>query len=124
MAPEVCAGCPFRNACPIHKTRDGPYTLEFADKAHRLAGRRREQETPVFTERYAATLGHRVDQQRLEESAGIEAAEGAGSRKRVPCDPAQSGRLECAAGGGVAEDVRMGERSSGPDAERGRIWAK
>src|SRR5208283_4875489 len=37
MAPEVCGGCPFRNACPIHKTRDGRYTLEFTDKAHRLA---------------------------------------------------------------------------------------
>ena len=57
MAPEVCGGCPFRNACPIHKTRDGRYTLEFTDKAHRLAGRRREQETPVFTERYARRSG-------------------------------------------------------------------
>ena len=57
MAPEVCAGCPFRNACPIHKTRDGRYTLEFTDKAHRLAGRRREQETPVFTQRYARRSG-------------------------------------------------------------------
>ena len=47
-----------------------------------------------------ATLGHRVDQQRLEESAGIEAVEGTGSRQRVPCDPAQSRRLERAAGGG------------------------
>ena len=71
-----------------------------------------------------ATLGHRVDQQRLEESAGIEAVEGTGSRQRVPCDPAQSGRLERAAGGGGAEDARVGEQSSGPDAERGRIWAK
>ncbi|MGA8346922.1 MAG: transposase, partial [Isosphaeraceae bacterium] len=57
MAPEVCGGCPFHNACPIHKTRDGRYTLEFTDKAHRLAGRRREQETPVFTERYARRSG-------------------------------------------------------------------
>jgi Transposase DDE domain len=57
MAPKVCGGCPFRNACPIHKTRDGRYTLEFTDKAHRLAGRRREQETPVFTERYARRSG-------------------------------------------------------------------
>jgi hypothetical protein len=57
MAPEVCAGCPLRDACPIHKTRDGRYTLEFTDKAHRLAGRRREQETPVFTERYARRSG-------------------------------------------------------------------
>ena len=57
MAPEVCAGCPFRHACPIHKTQDGRYTLDFTDKAHRLAGRRREQETPVFKERYARRSG-------------------------------------------------------------------
>jgi hypothetical protein len=57
MPPEVCGGCPFRNACPINKTRDGRYTMEFSDKDHRLAGRRREQETPVFTERYARRSG-------------------------------------------------------------------
>jgi hypothetical protein len=57
MAPEVCAGCPFREACPIHQTRDGRYTLDFTDRAHRLAGRRREQETPVFKERYAQRSG-------------------------------------------------------------------
>jgi Transposase DDE domain len=57
MAPAVCAGCPFRNACPIHQTQDGRYTLDFTDKAHRLAGRRREQETSVFTERYARRSG-------------------------------------------------------------------
>src|SRR5271157_4734517 len=55
--PETCGGCPFRNACPINKTRDGRYTMEFSDKDHRLAGRRREQETPVFTERYARRSG-------------------------------------------------------------------
>jgi hypothetical protein len=57
MPPEVCGGCPFRNSCPINKTRDGRYTMEFSDKDHRLAGRRREQETPVFTERYALRSG-------------------------------------------------------------------
>ena len=57
MAPEVCGGCPFRAACPIHTTRDGRYTLEFSDKDHRLAGRRREQETEVFQERYAQRSG-------------------------------------------------------------------
>src|SRR5271169_6113505 len=57
MAPEVCGGCPFRNACPINRTRDGRYTMEFSDKDHRLAGRRREQETPVFTQRYARRSG-------------------------------------------------------------------
>jgi hypothetical protein len=57
MAAEVCGGCPFRAACPIHTTRDGRYTLEFSDKDHRLAGRRREQETEVFQERYARRSG-------------------------------------------------------------------
>jgi hypothetical protein len=57
MPPEVCGGCPFRNACPINKTRDGRYTMEFSDKDHRLAGRRREQETTVFKERYARRSG-------------------------------------------------------------------
>jgi len=57
MAPEVCGGCPFRNACPINKTKDGRFKLEFNDKDHRLAGRRREQDTPVFTERYARRSG-------------------------------------------------------------------
>lgn len=57
MAPEVCAGCPYRDACPIHNSQDGRFTLDFTDKAHRLAGRRREQETPVFKERYARRSG-------------------------------------------------------------------
>jgi hypothetical protein len=57
MPPEICGGCPFRNACPINKTGDGRYTMEFSDKDLRLAGRRREQETPVFKERYARRSG-------------------------------------------------------------------
>ena len=57
MPASACAGCPFRARCPIHTTRDGRYTLEFSDKEHRLAGRRREQETPVFAERYAPRAG-------------------------------------------------------------------
>jgi hypothetical protein len=57
MPPEICGGCPFRDSCPINKTRDGRYTMEFSDKDYRLAGRRREQETPVFTERYARRSG-------------------------------------------------------------------
>ncbi len=60
MAASACEGCPFRASCPIHTTRDGRYTMEFSDKEHRLAGRRREQETPVFAERYVATSGDRV----------------------------------------------------------------
>jgi len=57
MPAAACEGCPFRTSCPIHQTRDGRYELDFTDKDHRLAGRRREQETPVFAERYRMRSG-------------------------------------------------------------------
>jgi hypothetical protein len=57
MAAAACEGCPFRASCPIHQTRDGRYELDFTDKDHRMAGRRREQETPVFAERYRTRSG-------------------------------------------------------------------
>ncbi len=57
MAAAACEGCPFRTSCPIHKTRDGRYELDFTDKDHRLAARRREQETPVFADRYRMRSG-------------------------------------------------------------------
>ncbi len=62
MAAAACEGCPFRTSCPIHETRDGRYELDFTDKDHRLAGRRREQETPVFAERYRARSGIELNQ--------------------------------------------------------------
>ena len=57
MPASACGGCPFRKQCPIEKTRDGKFTLEFTDKERRLAGRRREEETEVFKERYAPRSG-------------------------------------------------------------------
>jgi hypothetical protein len=57
MAAAACEGCPFRKSCPIHKTRDGRYELDFTDKDYRIAGRRREQDTPVFAERYRTRSG-------------------------------------------------------------------
>ena len=72
MAAEVCGGCPFRAACPIHTTRDGRYTLEFSDKDHRLAGRRREQETPVFAERYAPRAGIELTNSGLKNRLGMD----------------------------------------------------
>jgi hypothetical protein len=57
MPASACAGCPFRASCPIEDARGGRYTLDFSDKDHRLAGRRREQETEVFTRRYAKRAG-------------------------------------------------------------------
>jgi hypothetical protein len=72
MAAEVCGGCPFRAACPIHTTRDGRYTLEFSDKEHRLAGRRREHETPVFAERYAPRAGIESTNSGLKNRLGLD----------------------------------------------------
>jgi len=57
MAAENCQGCPFVDACPVHKTRSGGYAVDFSDKDQRLAGRRREVDTPVFQERYAQRAG-------------------------------------------------------------------
>jgi hypothetical protein len=57
MPASACGACPFRKQCPIEETRDGKFTLEFTDKERRLAGRRLEEQTPVFQERYAPRSG-------------------------------------------------------------------
>jgi hypothetical protein len=56
MSPADCAACPFRAQCPIE---DGKSTckVSYTDKQKRLEGRRREQETDVFKERYAKRSG-------------------------------------------------------------------
>jgi hypothetical protein len=57
MPACTCAACPFRSQCPIVNTEEGRYVLEYTDKKRRLAERRREQETDVFKQRYAARSG-------------------------------------------------------------------
>ena len=57
MPATACASCAFRQHCPIEKTRDGKFILEFTDKQRRLAGRRVEEQTEVFKERYAPRSG-------------------------------------------------------------------
>src|SRR5271156_441829 len=56
MSPADCQACPFRQQCPI---QPGPttYTTSYTAKQRRLAGRRREQETSVFGQRYALRSG-------------------------------------------------------------------
>ena len=56
MSPEDCGACPFRGQCPIEV---GKSTCEvsYTDKQKRLEGRRQEQETEVFKERYAKRSG-------------------------------------------------------------------
>jgi len=57
MSAMDCSACPFQKQCPIKNTSDGKFTLEFTDKERRLAGRRTEETTEVFPERYASRSG-------------------------------------------------------------------
>jgi hypothetical protein len=57
MPASACSECSFRKQCPIQSTNDGTFTLDVADKERRLAGRRVEEATEVFQERYAPRSG-------------------------------------------------------------------
>jgi hypothetical protein len=57
MPASACLECPFRKQCPIQTTNEGAFTLDVSDKERRLAGRRTEEATEVFKERYAARSG-------------------------------------------------------------------
>jgi len=125
MAPEVCGGCPFRNACPINKTKDGRFKLEFTDKDHRLAGRRREQDTPVFTERYARRSGIESTNSGLKNRLGLKRlrVRGRGSVFRVMLHKvagwnvlraAASEKMRAWVSGQVAQALKRSE--SGPTA--------
>ena len=56
MAKSDCSQCDFRRQCPVTKARDG-YRLEHTAKERRLAGRRKEEQTEVFRERYQVRGG-------------------------------------------------------------------
>jgi hypothetical protein len=56
MSPEDCGACPFRAQCPIESGKS-TCKVSYTDKQRRLEGRRREQETEVFRERYAKRSG-------------------------------------------------------------------
>ena len=51
MPSSACSCCEFRKECLVEKCRDG-YCLYHTAKQRRLAGRRREEATDVFRERY------------------------------------------------------------------------
>ena len=57
MPASACAECPFRQQCPINEKRDGTFTLEISDKEQRLAGRRVEERTDAFRDRYRQRSG-------------------------------------------------------------------
>ena len=122
MPADACQGCPFRNACPIQQTRDDHYELEFSDQDLRLAGRRREQETPVFDQRYAQRAGIESTNSGLKNRLGLDRlrVRGRGSVSRVILHKVAGWNVLRAA---ASKKLRLGEHPSGPDAERGRIRA-
>jgi len=56
MPESACCGCDYEAECPVKKGRDG-YTLDHTAKERRTAGRRREEATDAFRERYQRRSG-------------------------------------------------------------------
>ncbi|MBA2624600.1 MAG: transposase [Acidimicrobiia bacterium] len=85
MPESACAECPFRKQCPIKETRDGQFTMEFTDKQRRLDGRRMEEGTDVFKERYATRSGIESTNSGLKNRLGLGhlSVRGLGSVSRV-----------------------------------------
>jgi len=70
MSESACGQCEFRKQCPVKKTRDG-YQLEHTAKHRRLAGRRREQDTEVFRQRYKIRGGIEGTNSGLKRKTGL-----------------------------------------------------
>ena len=56
MPESACGQCDYVGQCPVKKNRNG-YGLDHTAKDRRIAGRRREEATDVFQERYSLRGG-------------------------------------------------------------------
>ena len=70
MPAGVCGRCAFRSHCPVQEGPDG-YHLEHTAKQRRVAGRRREQQTEVFRERYRRRNGIESTNSALKRRLGL-----------------------------------------------------
>ena len=70
MPKSACSQCDFRKQCPVTKTRNG-YQLEHSAKERRLAGRRAEEATEVFRERYKVRGGIEGTNSGLKRKTGL-----------------------------------------------------
>jgi len=70
MPESACGKCDFRKQCPVKKIRNG-YQLDHTAKQRRLAGRRREQDTEVFRERYKIRGGIEGTNSGLKRKTGL-----------------------------------------------------
>ncbi len=70
MPESTCSQCEFFEQCPVEKIK-GQYKLEHTAKQRRLAGRRREQDTEVFRERYKTRGGIEATNSGLKRKTGL-----------------------------------------------------
>jgi len=70
FAPEACAGCPYRGACPT-RTRWGKRVLSFKATEVAVAQRRIEQETAQFKERHKIRSGIEATNSELKRGHGF-----------------------------------------------------
>jgi len=70
MPAAVCGRCAYRRQCPVEEGPDG-YHLEHTAKQRRVAGRRREQQTEVFRERYRRRNGIESTNSALKRRLGL-----------------------------------------------------
>ena len=70
MPESACSQCRFFEQCPVEKIRE-QYKLEHTAKQRRLAGRRREQDTEVFRERYKTRGGIEGTNSGLKRKTGL-----------------------------------------------------
>jgi len=70
MSSSVCRQCPFRDECPVERCRDG-YVLWHTAAQRRLAGRRREEHTKAFRERYRIRGGIEGTNSGLKRKTGL-----------------------------------------------------
>jgi len=70
MPSSTCSQCEFRKECPVEKRRDD-YCLYHTAKQRRLAGRRREETTDVFRDRYRIRGGIEGTNSGLKRKTGL-----------------------------------------------------
>jgi len=70
MPESACSQCEFFEQCPVEKIK-GQYAFEHTSKQRRLAGRRREQDTEVFRERYKTRGGIEGTNSGLKRKTGL-----------------------------------------------------
>jgi len=70
MPMSACRQCEFVAECPVEKGRDG-YCLHHTARQRRLAGRRREENTEAFRERYRIRGGIEATNSGLKRKTGL-----------------------------------------------------